>query len=236
MAAVMVRCPKCGAPNPDDPRRARRCSACHEPLGKCRYCQAYDPRLLDCTSLYRPQDQHISDPDEVRDCPHFRSRLSAQRRRDRRAILRTTAIALALIAAGGLLALRLSHPAGQLSSALPFRPSIAAPETSVQDEGFDLQVVLFNPTEEPVRGIQVVVTGPRLRQLTCQWTDPPESFVEQSRRTVMAAIGDLGPAEHSSLVFHFLAAKTGSFALTVHLTAASAAGADAYELETEVVP
>lgn len=236
MTATMVRCPKCGAPNPDDPRRVRRCSACHEALVTCRHCQGYDPRIFECTSLYRdPETLRVTDPDELRNCRHLSSLLSAGPRARPR-LLRTVLVTAVLAAAVGLGALRFARPGGGLSSVLPLKASVSITESAVKDDGFDIQVLLFNPTKQAVKGVQVMVTSPKLKRLTCQYTDPSECLQRQRGRTVTAAAGDLPPGEHYGLLLHFTAEAPGVYPLTAHLTAANAAGVDVYEMETEVMP
>ena len=76
-----VRCPICGTINPNGRRRLARCRRCRELLGKCRYCDHYDARLLDCTHLSHRIDEKIVDPDAVLTCLDFESSLAAERRR-----------------------------------------------------------------------------------------------------------------------------------------------------------
>ena len=71
-----VRCPKCGAMNPDGQRRTARCRGCREELGKCRYCRFYDARQVDCMHEARREMDHVVDADDVANCPDFSSALA----------------------------------------------------------------------------------------------------------------------------------------------------------------
>lgn len=229
-------CPRCGASLPDGHRRSARCPSCHERLGKCRYCTFFDLRLLDCTHLYRPTAEHISDPDEVRDCPYFRSRLAASRPRLGFALLRTgtvTAILAAALLLGALTWVR--RQVGSEADGF-LKATVSAPESSIVDDGFDLRVVVFNPTEEPVREVRVVISGRSLQSLTCKHMDPPECFAESTPRTVTAAIGDLPPAEHRSVLLHFRSQRLGRVRLAAHITAANTSRTISIPIESEVMP
>ncbi len=235
MATVV--CPRCNTPHPDGDRRSARCPSCHEPLGKCRYCTSFDLRLLDCVSIYRPTDQHISDPDEARDCPHFRSRLAAAPpRRLRFALLRTGTVTTVLAAAlflGGLTWVRhLTSPA----AGGPLKATVEAPETSTKDEGFDLRVVVFNPTDKPLKEVRVVISGRSLPSVTCQYVDPAECWAESAPRAVTAVVGDLPPAEHRAVLFHFFSQRMGRLSLAAHITAANTSRTVSLPIESDVMP
>ena len=94
-----VQCPSCGATNPNGRRRLSRCRICREPLGKCRYCEHYDPRMLDCTHPGHRLDEPIVDADAVLNCPDFASTLAAPRpgRRASWAVLRTAVLTTAAV-------------------------------------------------------------------------------------------------------------------------------------------
>jgi hypothetical protein len=232
--AVAV-CPRCRTPHPDGASRSARCPSCHEPLGKCRYCTSFDLRLLDCVSLYRPTDEHISDPDEVRNCPYFRSRLAAPPRL-RFALLRTSTVTAILAAALFVGALTWVRHATSPAAAGPLKATVDVSETSVQDDGFDLRVVVFNPTDRPVTDVRVLISGRSLPSITCQYVDPPECFGESTPRTVTAVIGDLPPAEHRAVLLHFVSQRIGRLSLTAHITAANTSRTVSFPIESEVMP
>jgi hypothetical protein len=231
-----VVCPRCRTPHPDGARRSARCPSCHEPLGKCRYCASFDLRLLDCVSLYRPTDQHISDPDEVRDCPYFRSRLVGSSRPSRFALLRTGTVTTVLAAALFFGALTWVRHLASPAAAGPLKATVGVPETSIRDEGFDLRVVVFNPTDQPVTDVRVLISGRSLPSVTCQYVDPPECFAESTPRTVTAVVGDLPPAEHRAVRFHFSSQRFGRVSLAAHITAANTSRTISLPIENDVMP
>ena len=231
-----VRCPKCGELNPDGQRRGVRCHACREYLRKCRYCTHYDFDIVDCTSLYRREQDHVVDADEALDCPEFVSLLSSARApRAWYLPVRTYAIAavLTLVAAvGAIHVARGPKPA----PALPVSVSVSAPEVTMKEEGLDVTVMVFNPTDHAVAGVEVLITGKDMPRLTCQSVTPPEAFLEAAPRRVAAAMGEMPPGEQRAVTFHFAAHRTGEVSLTVSVTVANASGSSVKTVASEIVP
>jgi hypothetical protein len=124
----------------------------------------------------------------------------------------------------------------RLSAGGPVRATVEVPETSTKDEGFDIQAVVFNPTKKPVQGVQVTISGRSLPSLTCQWVDPPECYGGSTPRTVTAVVGDLPPAEHFAVRFHFTSQRIGRLSLAAHVSAAGLSRARTFPLESDVMP
>lgn len=234
MAAV--RCPKCGAVNPDGNRRLARCVSCHEPLGKCRYCRYYDSRLLDCTSLARATHERILDADEALNCPQFSTLLTLKARRPFPLLryARTAAIGL-VIGAGLMLGLsRLTAPKPQ--APVVFRTSVNAPETVFGEDPINVRVFAANQSEKPAQEVRVAIGGRDLRRLTVQSVDPPESFEEATPQLVTAYLGELQPGQIGSVAFRFTASETGELNLTIFVSAANLPVAERTAINCEVVP
>jgi len=235
MAAV--RCPKCGTLNPDAHRRGVRCSACRESFGKCRYCQFYDSRIVDCTNINRPEHERIIDADEVMNCPEFASVLAPhQPRRAWYAVGRTFAIATVLTLAAALAAIHFVRGPKRVPLLLPVHVSISAPETVMQDEGLDVAATVFNPTDRPAQGVEILITGKGMAGLTCQYVRPPEAFLEAGPRSVSATFGEVPAGEQTSILFHFLTKRTGEVSLVASITVANHSGSTVETVQSEIVP
>ena len=234
----MVRCPKCGTINPNGRRRLARCRRCQEPLSKCRYCQFYDARLMDCTHPARPEELRIVDPDEVLNCPDFTSTLvvGTAKRRWLVPVLRTGVIA-ALVGIGAFLGVvRLYRAFTQPPPSVLLRASASAPAVSFLDAGFAVKILVLNEAEHPARDVQVFIRGPTVAHLVCQSVDPPEAFVEASPQMVCGWLGDLAPGEIGSVEFQFVADEPGELQLVGQVTAANVPGPQRVPIEGEIVP
>jgi len=240
-----VRCPKCGTINPNGRRRLARCRRCHEALGKCRYCEHYDFQMQDCTHPAREPGVRVLDADEVLNCAEFSSTLTTTGAALRRVVLvpwagrpaRRLGFLAMVVALAGALAVVHTYWAG--SRAVPpalLRVAVSAPPVSFQDEGFDVNVLVLNEADYPAREVKVFISGRSLRHLTCQSVEPPEAFLEASPQVVCALVGNLGPGEIGSTVFHFLSAKSGELDLSAHVTAANVEGPQTLPMEGEVIP
>ena len=229
-----VRCPKCGAVNPNGRRRLSRCRACHEKLGKCRYCEHYDPRTLDCTHLARRTDEKILDADAVLDCPDFSSLLTGRKLLfpALRAVLRTTLIAVVLIASAFVLKLLL-EPAEPPPVLL--KASARAPESCFQEDGFPVQVFVSNRTEQVAQNVRVFLSGSGLKTLTCQSVTPSEAFVEETDTAVCAGLGNLRPNEIRTVAFQFVANQCGEVSLTALVVADNLPTPTKLNIEGEIV-
>ena len=233
-----VQCPICGTTNPNGRRRAARCRRCRETLGKCRYCHHYDARLLDCVHPAHPMEDRIVDADAELNCLEFDSILVTAGPAPRRllALLRTALIAVAATLAVMFGVIRLH---GGLTRPLPpvlLRASVSTPPVSFQDSGLDVKVLVRNEADHPARDVEVRISGQSMLHLTCQYVRPSEAFLNATRRSVSALLGDLEPGEIGSVVFHFVAAQPGELDMTAHVTAANMEGPQKLSIEGEVVP
>jgi hypothetical protein len=231
-----VRCPKCGEMAPDGQRRGVRCHACREYLRKCRYCAHYDFDSVDCINIHRREQDHVVDADEVLDCPEFVSLLtSARAGRAWYLPARTYAIAAGLTLAAALGAIHMAR-GPQVTPSLPISASVSAPDLTMKEDGLDVTVMVFNPSDQPAEGVEVLITGKDISRLTCQSVIPPEAFLEVGPRRAAAAVGELLPGEQRSVTFHFAARRTGEVTLTASVTMAKAAGSIVKTVASEIIP
>jgi hypothetical protein len=232
-----VRCPKCGAINPDGRRRLGRCGRCHEALGKCRYCRHYDPRMMDCTHLSRRTDERIVDADAVLDCPDFSSLLVTAGLPSffHRPLVRTTLLGLVLAVPVLLGLLRLLTPPPPPPPAA-IKVSARATPASFLEDGFDVTVFVHNQADHPATEVRVFVSGRSMSHLICQYVDPPETFEDASPRATSAFLGDLQPGQIKSVQFHFRSTRASELALVTHVTAANLDVLTRVPLSCEVLP
>ena len=174
--------------------------------------------MLDCTHTARRTDEKIIDADAVLDCPEFSSLLARRRMpyRGARAVLRTTLIAVVLIASAFALK-HLLEPAE--APPVLLRVSARAPKSCFQEDGFPVQVFVANQTEEVAQNVRVFLSGSGLRILTCQSVTPSEAFLEETDTTVCAGLGNLSPGEIHTVEFQFVANQCGEVALTALVVA-----------------
>lgn len=214
-----------------------RCRACREALGKCRYCQHYDSRLLDCTNPSREPGDHLLDADAVLNCPEFESTLAASPLpRLPWALLRTAVCtaAVALLIMYGMVRFY-QRPARPLPPVL-LKASISTPGVSFRESGFDVTVLVQNKTDDPARDVQVSIRGPSISHLTCQEMRPPDAYMESAPTSVCAWLGDIPPGEIRSVTLHFLATRAGELDLNAYITAANLDAVQKIPVEGEVVP
>jgi len=238
-AAGAVRCPKCGALNPDPPGAGRgaRCRACHEAFTKCRYCRHYAPDVVDCTNVHRAEHDHVIDADEVVNCPEFRSLLTSEgRRRAWYGPVRTFAITAALTLAAALGAIHWAGGPKRVPVTLPVSVSVSAPEMAMKEDGLDVTASVFNPTDRPAEGVEILITGRSLPWLICQSTNPPEAYLDSGGHSVSASFGDVPPGEQRIILFHFAPSRTGEVSLTANVTMKHVLGSSTESLESEIVP
>lgn len=232
-----VRCPKCGVLNPDGHRRGARCVACHESLRKCRYCAHYDSDIIDCTNVHRAEHDHIIDADEASDCPEFTSILDSTAPRPQwHMSARTFLITAVLALAAALGAIRAVRGPAEVSAVLPVHASVTAPDTALRDEGFDLTATVFNPTDEPARNVEILISGRNMSCLTCQYVNPPECFSEATPRAVSASFGDVPAGEQRSISFHFVPSRAGEISLVASVTVANTSGSWLRTIRSEIIP
>jgi hypothetical protein len=233
-----VQCPSCGATNPNGRRRLSRCRRCHEPLGKCRYCEHYDQRLLDCTNPGHREDERIVDADAVLNCPGFASTLAGPRlgRRAPWAVLRTAVLTTAAVSLLLFGLVRFYGGPGEAPPPVTLKTTAIAPLISFLDDGFDLSVLVQNEADHPARDVHITVLGSSMRHLTCQYMDPPECYAEGPARSACAQLGDIESGGTRSVLFHFTAAQAGELDLTAQVTAANLEGVERLPIEGEVVP
>ncbi len=214
-----VRCPKCGTISPDGNRRLARCASCHEPLGKCRYCSYFHPRLLECTHLARATNERILDADEALNCPQFSTRLTLGPRRSILPLVRTVAIAL-VVGLGLLLGLsRLTAPKPKPPPEVSLRTSVTAPDSVFGEDPIEIKVFALNESEKPAEDVRISIGGRGVRRLTLQSVEPPECFEDATPQRVTAYLGELPSGEIGSVIFRFTASETGELDLGAFVTA-----------------
>jgi hypothetical protein len=235
-----VKCPKCGAINPDGHRRTARCIRCHEALGKCRYCRHYDFRIGDCVNTARRSDDRVLDADEMLNCPEFSSVLTERaagaagwKPAPRRLWVVVAAVVLSAVAAAVVIRALGLAPEAKWASV---RAGVEAPESVIQDEGLTITVAVVNEGKEAVRDLRVIVAGRSLPWLVCQYVTPEEFFLDASPKAVSAALGDLAPGEIRTVGFRFLANRAGDVQLAAHVTGANLETPTTLAIECQVLP
>ncbi len=233
-----VRCPKCGTLNPNGRRRLARCYKCHEALGKCRYCKHFDLRILDCVNVNRRLDDHVTDPDEVRDCPDFVSRLTeggVVRARPTRAVIKGL-VAVWVLGLAGFGAFFLVRAFTQETPATSLRVSADAPSSVLEDEVLSVTVLVANQGGATARDVRVTLTGRGMTNLICQAVTPEECYWESTPTTVIAALGDMETGTIQSVSYRFLPAKPCLVSLTARVTAANIRMPVLSRVECRVLP
>ncbi len=232
-----VRCPKCGTVNPNGRRRLARCYKCHEALGKCRYCKHFDLRILDCTSGTLRSDEHVTDPDEVRDCPDFVSRLTGgvSRARPTRAII-TGIVLVWVMALAGVGVFLLLRAFTEETPTTSLHVSADAPSSVMQDEVLSVTVLVANQGGVTARDVMVTLTGRGMANLICQAVTPEECYWEATPKAASAALGDIEAGTIQSVSYRFLPAKPCLVSLTAHVTAANLQVPVLARVECRVLP
>jgi hypothetical protein len=233
---AIVRCPKCGAVTPGGHHQGERCHACHEALTKCRYCRFYDARALDCMHESRATEDHVSDADEVLNCPMFSSRLPGlEARRHWYALSRTSIITIVLTLAVAMAVLNsMRRPAP--TAALPLSVSMSAQETVVQDDGLEVAISVVNTGEEMAKGVEIGFTGRGMGGLECQSVTPQECFVAATPHSVRLSLGDVPPGEMRQASVHFACKRTGKLTLAASATMANSTASQVMTFDGEVIP
>jgi hypothetical protein len=232
-----VQCPNCGATNPNGRRLLARCRKCRVFLAACRYCQHYDPKMMDCTHPARPDWLRITDPSEALNCADFALAVSGAGGRVRpRHVIRTGAIA-AVVALGAMVgAARLYQGLSQPGPSVPLRATVSAPDETTAEAGFPVTVLLLNEGEYPAEAVQVVIGGKSIRNLVCQGVEPPECFLEATPRRACARIQRVEPGEIGSVTFYFTPRQPGEVKLVAQVTAENASAPERVTIEAEILP
>jgi len=232
-----VRCPKCGAINPNGRRRLGRCYQCREWLGKCRYCRHYDPRLSDCTSLSRRTDEHVLDADEVLNCPDFSSALvNGLSPLPRAGSFLTTVSLVGILALGALGAFLVIRSFTKETPSVTLRVVVDSPPSIIQDEPLQVTVMVANQGENPAQDVRVIISGRGIAYLVCQYVTPEECFLEATPKAVTAAFGDMAPGSMQSVAFRFLPTRACNLSLSAHVTAANTPLPAVSRIECQVLP
>ena len=232
-----VRCPSCGTVNVNGRRKLARCRNCHEWLTACRYCTYYDARLMDCTHSARPDWLRIVDATEALNCPDFTSLLVGAPARARGwRILRTAVIAAVLAGLGFLGAVRAYEAAIRPPPPVLLRASVSVPTEATRSTGFDLKIFVRNEADYPAQDVQVFISGPAMRNIVCEWIEPPEAFVEATPTSACGWVGYLEPGAIGWVQFHFTAEEACQVKLVAQVVAANLEGPHRVPIEGEILP
>ncbi len=194
--------------------------------------------MLDCTHPGHRLDEPIVDADAVLNCPEFDSTLVGRQAGRlapwtlfRTAFLATAAVLLLLF---GII--RFYGGPGEAPPPVMLSASASAEPISFLDRGFDVSILVRNDAQHPAREVHVAIFGRSMRDLTCQYVDPPECYAEGPPRSACAQLGDIESGGIRSVLFHFMAARAGELDLTAHVTAANLDGIEKLPIEGEIVP
>lgn len=232
-----VSCPSCGTVNVEGQRKLARCRNCHEWLIACRYCAHYDARLMDCVHPARPDWLRIVDATESLNCPDFTSILTGAAVHSRVwRVLRTATITAVLAGLGFLGVVRGYEAVIAPAPPVLLRASVSVPTEASRSTGFDVRIFVRNEADRPAEDVQVLLTGPAMRDIACDWVEPPEAFVEATPKTVCAWLGNLEPGAIGTVQFHFTATDACQVKLTAQVVAANVEGPHRVPIEGEILP
>jgi hypothetical protein len=194
--------------------------------------------MQDCSHPAREPGVRVLDADEVLNCPEFSSTLTVggPERGQLVRVLRTTLLSVVVGLAVMVGLTRFYRARSEPPPQVLLKASVRTPSVSFQDAGFDATVLVRNEAEYGARQVEVIISGRSVRHLTCDRVEPAEAFLEASRQSVRALLGDLQPGEIGSVLFHFTAQQAGELDLVALVTAANMEGSVRLPIEGEVVP
>jgi len=192
---------------------------------------------MDCTHPARPDWLRIVDATESLNCADFTSILVGAPARARGwRILRTAVIAAVLAGIGFLGAVRAYEVVTRPPPPVLLRASVSVPAEATRTTGFDVKILILNEADYPAEEVQVFISGPSLRNIVCEWIDPPEAFVEATPTSACGWVGYLEPGAIGSVLFHFSAEEACQVKLVAQVVAANLEGPHRVPIEGEILP
>jgi len=193
--------------------------------------------MMDCTHPARPDWLRIVDATESLNCADFTSILVGAPARARGwRILRTAVIAAVLAGIGFLGAVRAYEVVTRPPPPVLLRASVSVPAEATRTTGFDVKILILNEADYPAEEVQVFISGPSLRNIVCEWIDPPEAFVEATPTSACGWVGYLEPGAIGSVLFHFSAEEACQVKLVAQVVAANLEGPHRVPIEGEILP
>lgn len=217
-----VRCPNCGAINPNGRRLLARCRQCRAYMAACRFCVHYDRRMMDCIHPARPEELRITDPSESLNCSDFSSIADTPWGRARILRIARTAFFVLALAFGGIFGgARLYEAAITPPPPVLLDARVVAPEEVFRDAGYSVKIFVRNYADVAAEDVQVLLSGPMMHKLVCEDMDPPEAFIDAGPRVVSAWIGRIEPGEIGQVTFYFTPKEATDVKLRAQITAAN---------------
>lgn len=192
---------------------------------------------MDCTHAARPDWLRIVDARESLNCPDFTSILVGAPARARGwRILRTALIAIVLSGLGFFGIVRAYETLTKPPPPVLLRASVSIPPEATCSTGFDVRILVLNEADCPAEDVQVLISGPAMRNIVCDWIEPPEAFGEVSRTSASGWVGYLEPGDIGSVQFHFTAEQACQVKLVAQVVAANLEGPHRVPIEGEILP
>ena len=193
--------------------------------------------MMDCIHPARPDWLRIVDATESLNCPDFTSLLVGPPARARVwRILRTAVIAAVLAWLGFLGAVRAYEVVTSPPPPVLLRASVSVPTEATRSTGFDVKIFVRNEADYPAQDVQVFISGPAMRNIVCEWIEPPEAFVEATKISACGWVGYLEPGAIGWVQFHFTAEEACQVKLVAQVTAANLEGPHRVPIEGEILP
>ncbi|HUT75113.1 MAG TPA: hypothetical protein VM221_09825 [Armatimonadota bacterium] len=215
---VTLKCPQCGKLCREGIVPFPRCGRCHEQLLKCRYCADYDAQMLDCVSISRPDDFHISDPDRYLACPFHKSTLDLARQALVRSRVWVTTLILAVVAALAVVLLA-RHYAPPPAPAVVLHARIAPTEVVSVREPAIISIQIWNPGPGRVEQVVVALDRSCERHLRLDRIMPKPSRQRRTDRTRRMWFPALAAGGVLDLQLHVTPVRAGTCRLAAEIMA-----------------
>ncbi|MCC6443907.1 MAG: hypothetical protein IT210_10695 [Armatimonadetes bacterium] len=236
--ARSLRCPKCNTLMMKGYMTFPICHKCHENLVKCRYCQHYDLRLMECTSVLR-DNPSVPDADVVINCQFYSTarKFDAGAARTHRPAI-ALALAAVLILVGAALAwtvlMNWQSASQDVGGILSYQ--VAVPDQVEMSQGVNITVAVSAP---PFRGSDNVVL--RLEQASLEnlrfaGSVPEPQRTESTRKNTYLHYGPLAPGQAMQVSLSFAPEKAQNYKLRMALYDNTSPCGGVQTVSTTVVP
>lgn len=208
-----LTCPACGASTRRRHPRFPRCRTCGELLIKCRYCNHFDMRIMDCTHEVLADRIHVSDPDLFTECPYH----TYVPRRGAVVRPRTRFKSLALIGGvliAGAVFFAIAYRAGRQPTSKIVVLATTTEQMTVGTTG-QVRVTLLNRGRSVVRQISITLDRRFLSRFHYDFKllSPPPRAIRALRAMWYLEFGGLRPDESVSIVLPITGEKPGTHRL-----------------------
>ncbi|NIM04692.1 MAG: hypothetical protein GTO55_02045 [Armatimonadetes bacterium] len=198
----------------------------------------FDSLYLTCVHPEILQPERVVDPDESRECPHYKSGLGAAKPSKTLvgvSIFTWTTI-LTVIVIFALLFIGLSRYTivGPTETILQLR--IYSVGTVVSDEPFDLIFGIYNRGKRPARHVTLHLGRRTLWVAELVDVDPPVEEIYERGDSIFLDFGDLEAGESILGTLTFKALRTGEYPIKTTLSADNSARPQSAEKRVRIAP